>query len=229
MRGISRQIVGFIIGTIFLVIVIFLGAYAFSLFTSFSVEVQNRHTLNTLSSGLTQAWVNGYWDSGEGFSLGDTTKKHYYIVFINSSIAQSIKKLRPCKGVDYGCVNTNLDFSLCEATRSACLCLISSTEYLYFDFTSNYAISDSWETWNKTLIKQLNFVINDGGKINFVSCIEMGKDGYYVQSEKKAPDLLYEGQHVFGFAPGTYKIDIKNNCFGKNKCDPTYLILEEKS
>ncbi len=124
MKGISSQIVGFIIGTLVLVLIIFVLGYAVSAFSKMSIEVGNKAFLNWIEGGASEAKKKGDWGAGNGKELADTGSWHYYLVEVNKDIYNNITSYPNCGEVDKGCYSADGSFKVC--TMHPCLCLVAA-------------------------------------------------------------------------------------------------------
>lgn len=206
MKQMNRQIVGFILGTVFLVIVLILLFRFLSYSSSVSVEINNRGVANWFADGIKSAYTQGGWDAGEdNKKLLNSNDKNYAVFLITSDVAKWFGSQTKCGMVDEGCYDYSADFKICNSTSSYCICLVSTdgkfNEGLYTD-TCN------WNTISDTEISRFRSIIENGYAIHIIQCKDMGfsgiKDKVFI---KKGSSCVYG----FGAVPLNIKLERKGS------------------
>ena len=193
MKGISRQVIGFVVGAIFLVIVILIFAYFLSGMGSLAIRYNNIQYFHWFEGGLSSAWSQNDWVDTAGKELKNDGNKNYYVILVPNYTAKiindTIKNRKLVSESLYTCINDN----------SLCMCLID-VDGSCFNSGLIYQSSNNMEDWNTTLVSCLNSYTDS---FEVVECKNLLLSGFYYKDDDgniKFPKILNDstGNQIFG-------------------------------
>ena len=193
MKGISRQVIGFAIGAIFLVIVILIFAYFLSGLTSIEVRANNIQYFHWFEGGISEAWTKSNWADTVPHELKNDGDKNYYTIFVPNYTAETIKSY--FSGSNKSRISYTL--SSCIAPDSLCMCLIMVDGSCF----SGGMIKKSpinWRNWGQDVIDCLD---NHKDSFEVVECKNMMIDGFYYKDNSGSinfPKIISGDKQVFG-------------------------------
>ncbi len=189
MRSINRQVIGFVVGAIFLVIVILIFAYFLSAIGSAQIRYNNIQYLHWFEGGVVSAWSKGDWADTEAHKLESDGANNYYVMLIPNYTAKIIND--SFSGDDRNRISDSL--STCIAPNSLCMCLIEFKSFPGLNFQGLIFLKSdsSLEDWNKTVISYMNSAKDS---FTVVECENMILKGFSYEDENgdvHFPKLMY--------------------------------------
>ncbi len=223
MKGINRQIIGFIVGAIFLALVLFVIAYLLSAVSSAQIRLNNIKFMGWFMNGFVEAWNKGKWADTVPASLESDGNYKYMIAFVPNDTAKDINESMVCN--DYrtkNCLKASDSFSTCIAPDSLCLCLFKlptkkSSENMWSiiamiiyvpEVPENSGLiirgsSWTWSKWGNNLSSMISDSLSNGnGEI--VTCQNLVFKGYAYEGSNGKTEFPYiekngdSNQKIFG-------------------------------
>ncbi len=203
----NRQIIGFVLGAVFLVILILIFSSYIGYAINLSVKVNNINTFNWLTKGI-EASKKGGWDSGDNpKKLESTSSAHYAILWVDSAVYDYVNNnLKKCGYTDKKCYTSSKSFGLCSSVNSFCLCLV---HYVGVGDPNNLfnTVSCSRSYLEENSSSELYNITKNGGRFDILLCKSFDFSGF----SESDYELKYNGNCVYMFGDGKYNIKIEYN------------------
>lgn len=199
MRGINRQVIGFVVGAIFLVIIILVFAYSLSSIGSAEIRYNNIQFFHWFEGGVASAWSSANWADTNSKELKNDGNNNYYIILVPNYTAEKINE--SFTGDDRKRISDSL--LTCIEPNSLCMCLIEVDNCFIGVsncFNSGLLEGSDLSDWSNKII---NCVENKKSDFYVIECKNLVMDGFMYKDDNgnvKFPEIVDDNtkEQIFG-------------------------------
>ena len=194
MRGINRQVIGFVVGAIFLVVIILIFAYSLSSIGSAEIRYNNIQFFHWFEGGISSAWSNGDWVDTNSKELKNDGNNNYYIILVPNYTAEKINE--SFTGDDRKRISGSL--LTCIEPNSLCMCLIEVDGSCFSSglYEGDFDLSDRSD-------KVINCMKKEKSSFSVIECKNLVMSGFMYKDDNgnvKFPEIVNKNtkKQVFG-------------------------------
>ena len=202
MKGVSRQIIGFVLGAVIFVIVLLVFAYLLSALSSSQIRFSNIQFTHWFVGGIAKAWQEGDWVDESKSYLKSDGDYNYMLAFVPNYTAKDINSSVCTQYKTSNCLKASSSFYQCIAPNTMCLCLFKLKDLGMSGLIEN---SYTWSSWGSDLYNDIKSTLNNGnGEI--VDCENLLLQGINYEDSNgniKYPYIKYNGddsKRIFAIA-----------------------------